>query len=436
MDISLDTWRRKATDVLLTICAVVLGPALLLGLLGYGIPVSWGIKTLAIIAYVTILAGALARGVDYRIRVWLTVAAGYLFALVGSATFPQAPFLRTLPFEHAIFVLVLTGRTSGRIATLISIGVLLLVPFLHTAPGMAPFLPELATAPRMPRGHLLIQSINLTALLIGLMLLLDRFHAMLLHALAAQQQATDNLRRESAERADALRKLEHAIAERRRLERELAQIGDEERRRLGQDVHDGVCQQITGALLRCQALERRLARGEQLPTADLHALSILLKEAIDEAHAVAQGLQPLESEPGAVVRALRALVQRTQAGSGLECQFAANGETAVPDPIVAQHLYRIAQEAMSNAVRHAHAAHIHLALSGDDHVYTLQVEDDGSGLPTATGNGGLGMRTMAYRAEMIGGTLTVDASLHGGVRVTCRVPISSSADTRQAIHVS
>jgi signal transduction histidine kinase len=435
VDAALDVWRRKATDIVLTVSAIVMLPVLALGLLGYAIPASWIIKVLGLMAYLPLLSGVLARRLDYRVRVWVMVGVGYLFALFGSAAFPQAPFLRMLPFAHAVCVLVLTGEKAGRIATLISIGVTLLVPVLHATPGMVPLLTGQGAAPSQPLSQLVVQSINIAALMIGLMLLLDRFHAKLLHALSAQQQATDDLQRESAERAEALRALEHAIAERRHLELELSRIGDEERRRLGQDVHDGVCQQLTGALLRCQVLERQLTRGEHLPAASLSALSALLEEAIDEAHAVAQGLQPLEEEPDALVNALRALTKRTQAASGLAFLFTADGETAMPDPAVAQHLYRIAQEAVSNAVRHARAEQIYLTLTGADNVYTLQIEDDGGGLPSAPGTGGLGMRTMAYRAEIIGGTLAVDVSPHGGVRITCRAPVSSRTDTGQITHV-
>ncbi|MHB9134136.1 MAG: sensor histidine kinase [Armatimonadota bacterium] len=402
-------------------------PVLLLGLLGYGMPMSWTIKLAGFVAYLTILVGALARHVDYRIRVWLTVGAGYLFALLGSAGFPNAPFLRTLPFEHAIFVLVLTGQTSGRIATLISIGVLLLVPVLHAAPGMVPLLTGSDASPRMPMPLLLVQSINLTALLIGLILLLERFHAMLLHALAAQQQATDDLRRESAVRAEALQRLERAIDERRRLERELAQIGDEERRRMGQDVHDGVCQQLTGALLRCQSLERRLARGDSLPAVEVRALSQLLEETIDEAHNVAQGMHPLAPEPDALVRALRTLAKRTQANGTLRCRFIAKGTTDVPDDILAQHLYRIGQEAVSNAVRHAGAGQITITLQGNADEVVLHVEDDGCGLPMPLSTGGMGMRTMAFRTQSMEGILTVDNIPEGGTRVVCRVPLHQAA---------
>jgi signal transduction histidine kinase len=231
-----------------------------------------------------------------------------------------------------------------------------------------------------------------------------------------------------AERAADHQELEHEMLERQRLERALARISDEERRRLGQDVHDGVCQQLTGALLRCQALERRLDRGNAAEAADIAALSCLLEEAIDEAYAVARGLNPLEPEPEALVQALRSLLRRTRETAGTSCEFIASGDTRVADPAAAQHLYRIAQEALSNAVRHAQAGHITVELRGCENELVLRVEDDGAGMPAVPANGGMGLGTMAYRAQAMEGVLVVEPSPDGGTRVICQVPRVSPAD--------
>jgi signal transduction histidine kinase len=262
-----------------------------------------------------------------------------------------------------------------------------------------------------------MQTAALAAFLAALIVLLGRFHRFMLDALAAQE-------REAVERSAAQRKVESEMRERERLEREIAGIGDEERRRLGRELHDGVCQQVTAALLRCQALERRLERGGTLSGKDFETPSTLLAESIDEAHNVARGLCPLEPDPEALAPALRALAKRIQEISAVRCEFLATGDVRVPDPAMAQHLYRIAQEALSNAVRHAHANRITVELRGSDGELTLQVEDDGVGLPAALPAGGMGLRTMAYRAQVLDGHLTVAPALGGGTRVTCRVPYS------------
>ncbi|MHB0936217.1 MAG: sensor histidine kinase [Armatimonadota bacterium] len=433
-EISLTAWRRRATDVLLSVSAIVLLPVVVLALLGFGFPGTWWFKVSGLAAYLTIAAGMLARRVDYRMRVWLLVGAGYLVALLGIAAFPERPFFRAMPIMEALIALVLVGARSARIVTLASVGIYLFASVLHVTPGVAHLLVEQGSYTRTPTSHLVMQFVSMTALLIGIMVLLERFHLVLLQALAAQQLATDSLRQETAQRENALRKLEREIDERQRLERELARIGDDERRRFGQDMHDGVCQQLTGALLRCQALERRLVRGDPLPPADLRALSTLLEEAIDEAHNIAQGLQPLEPEPGALAQALRTLAKRTQATGTLRCRFVATGEAEVPDPALAQHLHRIAQEAVSNAVRHAGAGQILITLQGEADAVVLQVQDDGVGLPEALPTGGMGMRTMAFRAQIVGGTLTVEPAPDGGLRVVCRAPLPRNA-TRSTVMV-
>jgi two-component system CheB/CheR fusion protein len=217
------------------------------------------------------------------------------------------------------------------------------------------------------------------------------------------------------------------MRERQRLEREIAAVGDAERRRLGQELHDGVCQQVTAALLRCQGMESRLKRSGSVSCTDFAPLSSLLAETVDDAHNVARGLCPLDPDPEALAPALRALARRTQEMAGVRCEFLAAGDVRVPDPAMAQHLYRIAQEALSNASRHAHASRIAVELRGGDGELTLQVQDDGAGLPPELPAGGMGLRTMGYRAQIMGGEFTVAPGPGGGARVTCRVPRSAGA---------
>jgi two-component system CheB/CheR fusion protein len=212
------------------------------------------------------------------------------------------------------------------------------------------------------------------------------------------------------------------MRERQRLEREIAAIADEERRRLGHELHDGVCQQLTAALLRCQALELSARQGAALADAEFEPLQRLLTETIDDAHDVARGLCPLAPDPGALGAALRALTGRIGQMAGVRCEFVAKGDVRVAEPTTAHHLYRLAQEALSNAARHAKATRITVELRGGDGELAMQVEDDGAGLPPAGGAGGMGLRTMGYRARLVGGDLKVTSSPGKGTCVVCRVP--------------
>ena len=142
---------------------------------------------------------------------------------------------------------------------------------------------------------------------------------------------------------------------------------------------------------------------------------------------MAQGLCPLEPTPDALAPALRALARRTQQSSGVACGFHATGDVQVTDPALAQNLYRIAQEALSNAVRHSRASLISIDLDGGGGSLSVSVEDDGVGLPPVIPPGGMGLRTMSFRAQIVDGQLVVEPASGGGTRVSCRVPRQAGA---------
>ncbi len=223
--------------------------------------------------------------------------------------------------------------------------------------------------------------------------------------------------------------------ERRRLEQEIARVGDDERRRLGLDVHDGVCQQLTGALLRCRALERRVEQGGPVARQDLRALYSLLQEAMDEAYAVARGLCPLDTDPEALESALRALTKRAKVATAVRCEFIADGDVRVYDPTAAQYLYRIAQEALSNASRHSRAKRIIVELQGSEGSLLLRIRDDGIGLSSDISSKGMGLRTMAYRARVLEGKFEVVNDPKGGAVVTCQVPRRNSPPGNQLAEI-
>jgi hypothetical protein len=189
------------------------------------------------------------------------------------------------------------------------------------------------------------------------------------------------------------------MAERQHLEREIARVGDEERRRLGHDLHDGVSQQLAGALLRCAALEERLSHEQSAGADDARALGELLESALEESQEVARGLCPVDMHPEALGPALRALSRRAGATFRLRCEYRAEGDAGLRGSESTLHLYRIAQEAVSNAGKHARASRITITLGGCEDAVLLEVEDDGTGLP-ASASGGLGLRIMDYRARL------------------------------------
>jgi signal transduction histidine kinase len=411
----LKEWRHWAANALLAASAVVYVPAVAILLAGYDPRATWPVVFCATAAYLVVSLGALRRRTDYRLRVWAMLVAGYVAALVGGIGISQAPFPRALLIVLPVLTMVLLGARAARAATIVSASLLLSIPFFHGLPILARTLTTASAGTPMPASVLWAQATGLTGLLVATMVLLDRFHLVFMLSLASLQR---QVRERSAEHA----RLEREMLERQRLEYELARVGDEERRRLGIDIHDGVCQQITGALLRCEALQRRLGRGETLVVQDLAALASLLEEAIDEAHAVARGLCPLEPDPAALASALQLLVRRIQKATGIPCRFTVAGDVSVHDVVAAQHLYRIAQEALSNATRHAHASQVAVMLRAEEGQLVLEVEDDGVGVPERTSTTGMGLRTMASRTHMLRGDFAVTAVTAGGTRVSCRVP--------------
>ncbi len=425
----LEAWRRKATGLLVAATAVFYLPAaVMVAVPRPDLPASLFGRVALEGCYVAILGLAAARGLRPRVRGWAFLATCYALVMLA-LVMTGGPFGKALLVVMPAFALALLGARAGRFAAVVS--ALLLVVSL--VPPFAPFLVGFFSTtgapltPPTPTGVAVVQVLGLLGLLLSTTALLERFHLFLLERLVAERHTSAQLVQEAARREAAHRALEEEMQARRRLERELAQVGDRERQRWGQEVHDGVCQELTGALLRCQAVQRRLREGGAVGEEDVGALSLRLQEALQEAQTVARGLWPLEADPQALARGLRALVRRAAEEGNGRGEFRTEGRVEAPDPEVAQHLYRIAQEALSNAVRHARATSLLVELCGEGERLLLQVSDDGVGLPEAPNSGGLGLRTMAYRAQLLEGELQVARGPEGGTRVVCRVPRTLAA---------
>ncbi|BCS88102.1 sensor histidine kinase [Pseudodesulfovibrio sediminis] len=219
--------------------------------------------------------------------------------------------------------------------------------------------------------------------------------------------------------------LEKEVAERSRLEREIVNISEEERRRISIDLHDGICQQLTGACLRCASLSQVVQNPER-GKEELEQLSAILDELVVQAYDLSCGIWPLESEAAGSGPSLADMVQRYSRSSGIPIDFYDKRLCEICQKMQVAQLYRIAQEAISNAVKHANPTRITVSFDcSRDGMATLLVRDDGVGISAAArSKGGLGMSIMAHRAMMIGGDLRVvdiDESEGGGTMVSCSV---------------
>jgi signal transduction histidine kinase len=213
--------------------------------------------------------------------------------------------------------------------------------------------------------------------------------------------------------------LSRAVANRERLERALLEVSEREQRRIGQDLHDGLCQQLTGISLMTTSLLRSLGGGIEQ---ELRKVVGLINGCIEEARLVTRGLHPVPDEPGGLAVALRELVDGVHMQSSVNCELALHENVEISDHGVCSNLYRIAQEAVRNALKHSGAKNIRLSLSQGPAEIELRIEDDGSGLPLQSGQRGLGLGIMKYRASTIGGTLQVSGSAASGTVVHLLLP--------------
>ncbi|GEM_PF-3207170 len=225
------------------------------------------------------------------------------------------------------------------------------------------------------------------------------------------------------------------ITERKRLEKEVLDISDREQGRIGLDLHDGLCQHLVGTSFAAQLLAEQLESRHAKYAEDSRKIAELIGEAITHARRIARGLYPVQLEEAGLMSALTELAVTVSGLFYVSCEFKCRRPVLLPDNTVAVHLYRIAQEAVNNALKHGKAKKITITLEQNDAETVLAVKDDGMGLPDEGDHrAGMGLRIMAYRARLMRGDFTIRPQPMGGTVITCRVPIgASSGGPRHAI---
>ena len=213
------------------------------------------------------------------------------------------------------------------------------------------------------------------------------------------------------------------VIERAEFEEHLLTIPEEVQRAMAQDLHDDVGQELTGLGLKAKTLKEMLAH-DKAPAAKLAAdLAATVDRTRTKVRGLAYRLLPVELEKGMLPVAIGQLIAAVNTGSGMQCTFDCARRDRLFDSRTATHLYRIAQEAVSNAIRHSGAHRIRITLQQDDGQTALQIADDGKGLPSNTlESAGMGVRTMRYRAGLIGATLAIGPGPQGGTLVVCKLP--------------
>jgi PAS domain S-box-containing protein len=242
----------------------------------------------------------------------------------------------------------------------------------------------------------------------------------------AHDELEMRVKERTADLADAYNELQQAVEERTRLEHELLEITEKERHRLGLDLHDDLGQRLTGIALMIKALEVKLTKKRLPESADAKKLHSLVDQAINHAHGLAHDLASLDSQEEDISLALKALAKRAKEMFTIVCQFRRTGDTASLPCTTVRQLYKIAQEAVTNAIKHGKAREVQLGLSNaGDHV-VMKVKSNGLPFPDLKEQSpGMGLRIMRYRANVIGASLDIRANGGEGTIVTCSLPMTA-----------
>jgi PAS domain S-box-containing protein len=219
-------------------------------------------------------------------------------------------------------------------------------------------------------------------------------------------------------------KLQAAITERERLEHELLEITEKERRRIGLDLHDDLGQKLSGIALMTKGLELKLAKFDAQEAQEAARIYGLLQQAMNHASDVAHDLAALDLKENDLPAALDRLAAQAGELFDISCRFKAQGRVPPLDQNTVTQLYKIAQEAVTNAIKHGKARRVLLSLAGQPGQVVLAIQNDGVPFPDLQSHSqtGMGLRIMHYRANLIGASLDIRAAGHRGTLLTCSVP--------------
>jgi signal transduction histidine kinase len=219
----------------------------------------------------------------------------------------------------------------------------------------------------------------------------------------------------------ALSTLKSEVRQRRRLEVELLSAVEAERERIGQDLHDDLCQRLGATAIMISVIATRVGQTEPAIGKELRGIANLVNDTIESCRILARGLHPVTLATKGLPAALDELAERMPQGIVFRWP---HGKRIVLEHETALHLYRITEEAVGNAVRHAEPTRIEIALDIVEGETVLVIEDNGKGFTQDLVAEGMGLRNMQYRANVIGATLEIGQRNGGGTRVCCRLPSS------------
>lgn len=211
-----------------------------------------------------------------------------------------------------------------------------------------------------------------------------------------------------------------ARVDRERLQEELLSISEREKQAIARELHDGLCQHLSGTAMMASLVQRKLAAENSPEAAGVKQIVDLLNSGATEARNLSHGLYPVSPEPEGLMAALNGLAHLTTNMYGIECRFFCNRPVFIPDQIVATHLFRVAQEAINNAMKHGSATEVLITLEESEDSTILFISDNGVGLPSNLPPAkGMGLRIMSHRAAAMGASVEVRPGLGRGTQVVC-----------------
>ena len=223
------------------------------------------------------------------------------------------------------------------------------------------------------------------------------------------------------------------VTERQRLEKAILEVSAREQRRIGEDLHDGLGQHLTGIAFMSKVLESKLHEKSLPESCDAEKIVKLVNEAINKTRELSRGLLPVVSDAHGLMSALTRYAEEMQDLFQITCRFECGEPVLLYDVNAATHLYHIAREAVNNAIKHGNPSHVVIGLFAKNGEGTLSVQDDGEGISeTSSNHAGMGLNIMNYRANMVGGSLDIRRNFTGGTSVVCLFPLRSVAQGRRA----
>lgn len=410
VDQVLNAWRAKATHIVVLVVGLSALPITVLGLSGRAFKLVQPLPVFSMLLLGIILVAVFLPRHRHKLRAGMLLGVLAAFAFMQLIVTQLSGSGRLSLAALPLLALILIGPRTGWLIAALNMLIYGATMVMHQAGWLKAW--EFNADNNLTMTYWILQGIRLFSSMLMLLVLMTLFYALQRRTLINERQARNDL--------------EHETAARLRLEHEVTRVSEAERCKLGAELHDDLCQHLTAALLGCAVWDNQATTKTQ--TAEMLATMTRIKEmleaALASAHNVARGLCPLCMDQSGLSKALARLCQGVQERDRIICQFNTDNDFEITDNETGLHLFRIASEAVTNAVKHAHCQRIVVLLQRESNTVVLSISDDGRGMPQDyDADSRLGCSIMAYRASMIGGTLEINSAHGKGTIVTCRIPL-------------